>query len=86
MYFWFGTSLISNSILLSLSLFFSQVVITAAGDGHCKAEFTVDEDMTNPGGTLHGGCTATVVDVISTLGLLSHKNQTPGVSVNISVK
>ncbi|KAK6625272.1 hypothetical protein RUM43_005566 [Polyplax serrata] len=62
-----------------------QVVITAAGQGGCTAEFKVEEGMTNRGGSLHGGCTATLIDCISTIGLMTGKNQSPGVSINLSV-
>lgn len=42
--------------------------------------------MTNKGGGLHGGCTATLIDCISTIGLMTSKNSSPGVSINLSVK
>lgn len=62
-----------------------KVVINSAGQGNCQAEFTVTEDMTNRGGTLHGGCTATLIDVISTIGLTTKSENVPGVSVNLNV-
>ena len=42
--------------------------------------------MTNRGGSLHGGCTATLIDIISTIGLMSKSNNIPGVSVNMNIK
>jgi acyl-coenzyme A thioesterase PaaI-like protein len=35
--------------------------------------------------TLHGGCTASLVDMITTVAILSHEtNKHPGVSVNLN--
>lgn len=45
----------------------------------------VDEDHQNKGGTLHGGLSATLVDGISTLALMTHGRGVPGVSVDIHV-
>lgn len=42
-----------------------QVSIVGGGDGKCIAEFTVAEEHLNEGGGLHGGFSATVVDVRS---------------------
>ncbi|XP_063986410.1 acyl-coenzyme A thioesterase 13-like [Diachasmimorpha longicaudata] len=56
----------------------------SAGDGHCKAEFTVSEDQLNSAGTLHGGCSATIIDCISTYALMT-KAGSPGVSVDLNV-
>lgn len=42
--------------------------------------------MTNRAGALHGGCTATLVDIISTIGLMTKSNNVPGVSVNMNIK
>lgn len=63
-----------------------QIVITSAGQGSCTAEFKVEAEMTNAGGTLHGGCTSTIIDCISTIGLMTGPNSSPGVSVNLNVK
>lgn len=42
--------------------------------------------MTNRGGGLHGGCTATLIDCISTIGLMTSRTQAPGVSLNLNVR
>lgn len=44
--------------------------------------FPVTPRVQNRYGTLHGGCVATLVDVVSTVALLT-VSQDPGVSVNI---
>jgi acyl-coenzyme A thioesterase 13 len=53
-------------------------------DGRCRCSFPVRADKRNRYGTLHGGCIATLVDVISTAALITKSDQ-PGVSVNINV-
>ena len=47
-------------------------------------EMTVDDSHLNAGGTLHGGMTASLVDSISTLAIMS-AGSNPGVSVDINV-
>lgn len=71
-----------NTILLH---YFFQVELISAGNGCCKCKLTVSEEHTNTGGTLHGGMTATMVDTISTMALLTTKPYSPGVSVDLSV-
>lgn len=61
------------------------MVIVGGGDGKCVAEFEVAEEHLNEGGGLHGGFTATAVDVISTLALMTKDDAVPGVSVDIHV-
>lgn len=46
--------------------------ITSAGNGQCTAEVVVNTEHSNIYGTLHGGFTATVVDVISSMAVLTH--------------
>uniref|UniRef100_A0A1B0AI39 Thioesterase domain-containing protein n=1 Tax=Glossina pallidipes TaxID=7398 RepID=A0A1B0AI39_GLOPL len=60
------------------------VKITGGGDGKCTAEFTVAVEHLNRAGGLHGGFTATLVDMVTTYALMS-KPCHPGVSVNINV-
>lgn len=44
----------------------------------------MDESHLNVGGTLHGGLTATLVDTISTLAIIS-ADSNPGVSVDMNI-
>ena len=64
-----------------------QVVITAAENGNLQAEMEVCPEHTNRGGSLHGGFTATLVDQMSTLALLTHtdENLAAGVSIELNV-
>lgn len=69
---------------MSITIFL-QLTIVSGGNGNCLAELKVQEENTNRGGTLHGGLTATLVDNITTLALMT-KEKPPGVSVNLNVK
>lgn len=58
--------------------------MVSAGEGGCVAELKVGLEHSNCIGTLHGGCAATLVDVVSSYGLLSHKNCcVPAVTVDL---
>lgn len=57
----------------------------SVGDGNCKAEFVVQPEHTNCYGMLHGGFSATLVDIISGIALLSSKSDGAQVSVNINM-
>lgn len=46
---------------------------------------TVEESHLNVNGTLHGGFTATLVDSISTLAIISADDSKPGVSVDMNI-
>ncbi|VVC41313.1 HotDog domain,Thioesterase domain,Phenylacetic acid degradation-related domain [Cinara cedri] len=71
---------------------FDKVNIISAGNGQCIAELIVDKQHTNGYGTLHGGFTASAIDLFSGLALLTHPSivkdidaLNSGVSVNINV-
>ena len=49
------------------------------------AELTVEEQHQNAVGTLHGGLTASLIDSLTTLALLSMENGRPGVSIDLNV-
>ncbi|XP_011214495.2 acyl-coenzyme A thioesterase 13 [Bactrocera dorsalis] len=61
-----------------------KVQIIDGADGKCTAEFKVAPEHLNRGGTLHGGFTATIVDMVTTYALMS-KPCNPGVSVDLHV-
>ncbi|XP_068217937.1 acyl-coenzyme A thioesterase 13-like isoform X2 [Palaemon carinicauda] len=61
------------------------VRVISGGGGKCVAEMTVEEEHQNRGGTLHGGLTATLVDVVSTAALMTTEKAVPGVSVDLNV-
>ncbi|XP_018571861.1 acyl-coenzyme A thioesterase 13 [Anoplophora glabripennis] len=61
-----------------------KIKVISLQDGNCLAEMEVSEEHTNPLGGLHGGFSATLVDNISSYGLLSHKfGSVPSVSVDL---
>ncbi|MGH0129355.1 UNVERIFIED_CONTAM: hypothetical protein FKN15_051242 [Acipenser sinensis] len=61
------------------------VDLVSASPGKVVCELKVEEEHTNRGGTLHGGLTATLVDVISTTALLYTERGAPGVSVDMNI-
>lgn len=62
-----------------------KVKLVSADPGKVVGELVVEEEHQNAGGTLHGGLTATLVDSITTLALLSMENGRPGVSIDLHV-
>ncbi|KAG5842569.1 hypothetical protein ANANG_G00179020 [Anguilla anguilla] len=63
----------------------SKVNILSASPGKVVCEMKVEEEHTNRAGTLHGGLTATLVDVISTTALMYTERGLPGVSVDMNI-
>uniref|UniRef100_A0A914HKW5 Acyl-coenzyme A thioesterase 13 n=2 Tax=Globodera TaxID=31242 RepID=A0A914HKW5_GLORO len=59
--------------------------VVHADEGHVKVELDLQEEHTNTFGTLHGGLTATLVDVVTTTALCATRRGTPGVSVNLTI-
>ncbi|NXW32005.1 ACO13 thioesterase, partial [Phaetusa simplex] len=59
--------------------------LLSATPGKIVCEMKVEEEHTNRGGTLHGGLTATLVDVVSTTALLYTERAMPGVSVDMNI-
>ncbi|KAB0802361.1 hypothetical protein PPYR_04547 [Photinus pyralis] len=65
----------------------SKVNMIQIGNGACVAELKVEKEHTNPLGGLHGGMIASMVDALTSYGLLTHKaaEGVPSVSVDIHV-
>ncbi|NWI21119.1 ACO13 thioesterase, partial [Crypturellus soui] len=57
----------------------------SATPGKLVCELKVEEEHTNRGGTLHGGLTATLVDIVSTAALMHTERGVPGVSVDMNI-
>jgi acyl-coenzyme A thioesterase 13 len=55
------------------------------GSGTVTCVLPVTADVANSYGTLHGGATSTLVDVVGTMALLTQDPLRPGVSVELSV-
>ncbi|KAL3268935.1 hypothetical protein HHI36_008022 [Cryptolaemus montrouzieri] len=61
--------------------------IISLEEGKCIAEMKVEQEHTNILGTLHGGFTASLIDVVSSYGLNSlERGNVPHVSVNLNVR
>ncbi|XP_006787914.1 acyl-coenzyme A thioesterase 13 [Neolamprologus brichardi] len=63
----------------------SKVDILSASPGKVVCEMRVEEEHTNRGGTLHGGLTATLVDIVSTMAIMYSERGAPGVSVDMNI-
>merc|ERR1712060_432239 len=57
---------------------------TSVGDGEVTCAITVTPALQNNWGTMHGGASATLVDVLGTMALLARDPQRAGVSVEMS--
>ena len=57
--------------------------LVSAAEGKCSVEFEVDERMSNMFGTLHGGVSASMVDIFTTGALVATPKGAPGVSVDL---
>ncbi|XP_074128933.1 acyl-coenzyme A thioesterase 13 [Sminthopsis crassicaudata] len=62
-----------------------KVNILSTSPGKVVCEMKVGEEHTNRMGTLHGGLTATLVDVVSTVALMNTERGKPGVSVDMNI-
>ena len=62
-----------------------QVEVLSVEPGRLKAQFKVSEEHVNGYGTLHGGYTSFLTDLMTTLALMTTGNGHPGVSVELSV-
>ncbi|XP_038627229.1 acyl-coenzyme A thioesterase 13 [Tachyglossus aculeatus] len=62
-----------------------KMTVLSASPGQVTCQLKVGEEHTNRGGTLHGGLTATLVDVVSTAALLHTERGRPGVSVDMNI-
>nr|XP_056710703.1 acyl-coenzyme A thioesterase 13 [Euleptes europaea] len=63
----------------------NKMTVLSASPGKVVCEMKIEEEHTNRGGTLHGGLTATLVDVVSTAALVHTERQAPGVSVEMNI-
>ena len=61
------------------------LTVTALGAGTATCEITVTPPVSNAYGTLHGGAAATLVDIVSTLALLTLDSSRAGVSLELGV-
>uniref|UniRef100_A0A3Q3MH75 Acyl-coenzyme A thioesterase 13 n=1 Tax=Mastacembelus armatus TaxID=205130 RepID=A0A3Q3MH75_9TELE len=59
--------------------------VLSTSPGKVVCEMRVEEEHTNRGGTLHGGLTATLVDIVSTMAIMNSERGAPGVSVDMNI-
>ncbi|CAH0554023.1 unnamed protein product [Brassicogethes aeneus] len=66
---------------------FDKLKLLKLGGGCALAELKVEEEHTNSLGGLHGGFSATLVDMVSTYALSTHRNgDYPTVSVDMFMR
>ncbi|XP_029680040.1 uncharacterized protein LOC115245731, partial [Formica exsecta] len=71
--------------ILSPTLFNIYVQLLSAADGKCKAQFTVAEEHLNSIGSMHGGFTSSIIDIVSSYALTTYNNKPLAVSVDLHV-
>jgi len=62
-----------------------QICLLTATEGKCQASLVVGHEHSNINKVMHGGMAASLVDVVSTMALLTYDQKKPGVSVDLSV-
>ncbi|XP_055510933.1 acyl-coenzyme A thioesterase 13 isoform X2 [Leucoraja erinacea] len=63
----------------------NKMAVVSASPGKIICEMRVEEEHVNRVGILHGGLTATLIDVVSTTALLNTERALPGVSVDMNI-
>ncbi|KAL3083435.1 hypothetical protein niasHS_011237 [Heterodera schachtii] len=58
--------------------------VVHAEKGRLKVEMELGEEHANLHGTLHGGMTATLVDIVTSTAICLTKRQTDGISIGLS--
>lgn len=64
---------------------FLKLSLVSAAPGRVTYKMEVSEEHLNPGMSLHGGLTATLVDHVSTMAMVAADNS-PGVSVDMNIR
>ena len=65
---------------------FRNLTVVSAGEGNIKCTIPVLQEHLNGLGTMHGGCVASLVDTVSTFGLVTgNVDGKLGVSVNMAI-
>ena len=62
-----------------------QMKVLEVSHGKLKCEMRVTDDFLNINGSLHGGCTATIVDAVSSFCFLTMDDFKAGVSLDMSI-
>jgi acyl-coenzyme A thioesterase 13 len=64
---------------------FESMRVTEVNDGHVRCTLPVTRSLSNLYGTLHGGASATLVDILGTMAMMSRDASKPGVSVDLNI-
>lgn len=63
----------------------SKLRIDVFNNKHVKCSFTVDKACSNVNNSLHGGFSATLIDIVSTLAFIARDPSKAGVSLDLNV-
>lgn len=66
-------------------ILFSQVEVIYAGNGRFIGEMVIEPEHTNVYGSLHGGFTATLIDICTSIAMSTHPRKGNGVSVDLNI-
>ena len=64
---------------------FKELKVLSGGNGNCQCELKIHPALLNINGTLHGGVTASLVDAVSTLAIMTTGKGLPGVSTDLNL-
>jgi len=77
----FGGFMAGNSTIVEVSVN-PKSADAAKMEGRVVCELVVNDDMHNPSGSIHGGATAWIIDVFSTLALIAFNHHNKADSLN----
>ncbi|KAK7055179.1 4HBT domain-containing protein [Favolaschia claudopus] len=80
----FGDSILRDLVVTHASVD-NKAEESSKQEGRVVCEIVVTEDMLNGGGNIHGGCSAFLIDVCSTLCLLAFKPEIITVSQSLNI-
>ncbi|KAJ7777596.1 HotDog domain-containing protein [Mycena maculata] len=80
----FGDSIIERMVVTHASVD-SKAEEPLKKEGRVVCELIVTEDMLNVGGNVHGGCSALLIDVCSTLALMAYQPDSMTVSQSLNI-
>ena len=63
-----------------------QMKVLSGSDGNCRCELKINPALLNINGSLHGGVTASLVDVVSTLAIMTKTQGVPGVNTDLNIR
>jgi len=79
--------LIAGTSQTGFTSFLSNLKVVSAEPGRCIVSMKIGKEHLNLGNSLHGGCSATIVDHVTSLALVTAEGEpNPGVSVSMDLQ